>query len=571
MLQTLRIENLAVIESLEVEFSEGLNVLTGETGAGKSIILKSIDLLSGKKVPSGIVRTGTDKALIEGIFFLKQDTVKFIAQHFEEIYSIIGNTNEENTEETLEVLLKRIIDKSGRSKFYINGSLMTQGTVANFMEALVNATSQHEQKALLEKSKHRGVLDAFGVSESALNDTRIAYLNYKKEADLLEEFRQKREEFEAKIFRLNAEREELEQIKIKAGEREKLEADLEKANASDILESALKEAISLIEANSRSSSNVSSPGIAGGINRVSRLIEGLMKYDASLVPLFELIESSRAQISEIELQLKDNLENLDFNSAAFEKMQNRLGDIIRIEKKYRKTSDELVVYQQKITEELSMFEGGVFDEDKLQKSVDMLKKVVTEKEEILTKERTKISLLLTKHVNQSLKDLGLKKAEFAIAITKGESTSNGADQVQFLFNANPGEEFKPLDKVASGGEVSRLLLAIKSAIKKSDECVLQIFDEIDVGVSGAIAQVVGEKLKSLSTTRQVLIITHSAQVASLADTHIYIDKLVRDGRTYSKAKILNFDERLGSIARMLAGKEVTKEFEDSARRLLLGK
>ena len=553
MLSTLRIQNVAIIESLELEFSKGLNVLTGETGAGKSIILKSIELLQGKKANAGLLRTGTDKAFIEGLFILSPTTKDVLTNLSEELSDVLDSD---------ELVVKRVIDSSGRSKFYLNSSLSTAGLVSQLMETLISMTGQHEQKSLLSSANYRIILDSFGVDKKLIAENKEAFQLWKKETDLLEDLKNRREILEARIFRLKSEKEELSKIKLKSGERDELEAEVLRLQSGDKIKQCLDECMEALEGGPPGTSLLDKFG------KLSLRLEQALKYDTNLQSTFSLIESTRTELDEIRININDYASGIDHDGRKFDKLQERLTELMRLERKYQKSTEELVTYFDKICEELDQFEGGAFDEKLIEEKIKKYKLDLTAKETLLREDRKKVAKKLEKAVLTGLKEVGLTKAQFEVSVTEGPSTSNGADKIEFMFTANPGEKKRALNEVASGGEISRVLLVLKSVSPTAQDALLQVYDEIDVGVSGHIAEVVGEKLKAISKTGQVLAITHSAQVASLADTHILIGKEVNAGRTYSRAQILKEDDRLEAIASMLAGKDVSSEFRESARKLL---
>ncbi len=553
MLSTLRIQNLAIIETLELEFSKGLNVLTGETGAGKSIILKSIELIQGKKASASLLRTGTDKAFIEALFILTPTTKDILTNISEELSDLLDSD---------ELIVKRVLEASGRSKFYLNSSLSTAGQVSQLMETLISMTGQHEQKSLLSSTNYRNILDSFGTNQKLLETTKVAYQAWKKETDLLEDLKNRREILEAKVFKLKSEKEELSKFKLKTGEREDLETEVLRLQSGDKIKQCLEECIDALEGGPPGTSLLDKFG------KLSVRLEQALKYDSNLQGTFSLIESTRTELDEIRININDYASGIDHDGRQFDKLQSRLTELMRLERKYQKTTEELVTYFEHVCSELDRFEGGAFDEHLVEEKIKALKLELTSDETVLREDRKKVGKKLEKAVLAGLKDVGLVKAQFEIILTASQSSLHGADKVEFLFTANPGEKKRPLNEVASGGEISRVLLVLKSISPTAQDALLQVYDEIDVGVSGHIAEVVGEKLKAISQTGQVLAITHSAQVAALADTHILIEKEVNAGRTFSRAQVLVEDDRLNAIASMLAGKEVSPEFKESAKKLL---
>lgn len=559
MLSSLRIQNIAIAENVEVELDSGLNILTGETGAGKSIILKSIELLSGKKASANLIRSGADKAIIEGIFLLPQNTVKELCEHFDELSEILDIKETDQQE----VLLRRIIDKSGRSKFYINGALFTQGVISNLSPHLIEITGQHDQQNLREANYHRELLDGFGTNPSILSQVKEAYSKYKSKLDYLEELKNSKEMISYKLDKLKFEQEEITKLSLKKGEKEQLEQEVEKVKHLDKIKLGLEEVVSILESQSSGSKSVYQ-----NISKVFTIISNISKYDPELDNCLQTAQQSLTCISELSSQSSEMLRSLNFDSRGFDNLQSRLGDIKQLERKYKKDSEELISYLDSINQQIADIEGNSLDEKKIEQELSTLKLELNKLEEILTESRKKTAVKLTSEVSKDLKELNLPKARFAIEINKKASSSNGADEVVFQFSANPGEALQALEKVASGGELSRIQLILKSLSKSSNIKALQVFDEIDSGVSGAVSQSIGEKLLKLSTKSQVIAITHSAQIAALADRHLLVEKEVIKDRTYSKVSELKENRRIDSIAAMLAGKNVTEDFRKSAAKLL---
>ncbi len=563
MLSTLRIENIAVIESLEIEFSKGLNVLTGETGAGKSIILRAISLLTGKRTGGSIIRHGAEKAKIEALFILPVHIQKELSESFEELADTITESDE--------LLLKRIIDQSGRSKFYINGSLYPSGTVSQIARYLLEITGQHEQQSLLSSTSHREMLDSSGVSPELLQKTAQAYEEWHHYHTLLHTLRESKHEQTLRVERLRAEYDELTEAHLKKGERDAILEELSKLQHFEKIQHSLTTFLNLFDSSDfseNSASSLTSPSLEELLNQASSCLITAKTHDASLHALSNLFESASTQLNETKLEVESYLHSFTHDPEHYEALQIRITELKQLERKYRKEPDELISYLDAISKEISEFDAGEFDEEKVRGKLEEKEKVLTTLQKELTRERTVAAKKLEQAMQKSLKEIQMNKAKFEISIAPADSSRHGADTIKFLFTANPGEPLQSLDKVASGGELSRILLLLKSIIRSVKDACLYVFDEIDAGVSGAVAQIVGEKLLSISKNSQVLIITHAAQVAALADAHFLVSKEVKQGRTFSLVTSLDTNARTDAIAGMLAGREVSKEFLLSAKELM---
>ncbi|HMO17878.1 MAG TPA: DNA repair protein RecN [Oligoflexia bacterium] len=564
MLATLRIENIAVIEKLELELDPGLNILTGETGAGKSIILKSLELLCGKRLAQGSIRTGASRAIVEALFILPAELRRKLLESFEVLEDVL---------DTDELIIRRVLDQSGRSKYYLGSMIQPGGIVNQISQILIDITGQNEQQTLRQASTQRSMLDSFGVSSELLEEVELRYRDWKKENERLESFSSSRKELELRFDRLKFEKQELDQAGIEKGERARIEAEISRLKNTDKIQNELERVLSIFGESQRSTSSLDETGketarIDHALTDLGSSLREIARFDDRAGSLISIFESVEAELDEIRLQCRSLASIIDHDPLHFESLQQRLSEIGRLERKYRKTGDELVIYLNEITEELSAYDDGIFDEQVIIAREKEARKMLSESEENLSAARKLAAKKLAKLVSAGLKEIEMDKARFEVSVEKSDSTQHGADAVRFLFTANPGEPLQALDKVASGGEMSRVLLILKSLAREALPGSVQVFDEIDAGVSGAVAQTLGEKLLSIAVNSQVLVITHSAQVAALADRHILVSKETRNDRTFTKVNNLSEDDRLHSIARMLAGKDVSVQFELSARELL---
>jgi len=556
VLQFLRLKNIAIVSELELEFDAGMNIITGETGSGKSLLLRGLELLRGGKASADLVRAGSDRAEIEAQFILtpeaRERTLSDLREDFEWADEVLGEE---------EIVLRRTIDANGRGKIAINGRLSTRAELETVSSCLFDITGQHSQQRLLDEKFHRLCLDQFGVSRELLTKVRDAFEIWHELARRYEKVTSESSERVNKLRSLTFERDELSELALRSGEREELELELKRASSLESLTAGVQELLLVFEGED-------GVGLELQLGRLEQLVAKLARLDPSLVGIQNLTDALAAQSSELRLEVERYASSLETDPERLEALRSRLSDIARIERKYGRNPEELIAYLAKISEELALHESGAYDLEKLQKELSLAREKLTELEQLLTADRKKVAVKLAKAVEKGLAELDMKRAKFSVNLSESRSSEFGADLVQFYLAANPGEPSHSLSDVASGGELSRLLLVLKNLLNEQTTPVLQIFDEIDVGVGGATSQVLGEKLKSLSPRFQVIAVTHAPQIAALGDKHIVVSKESTASRTNVVAQTLSQDERVMEIARMLAGKDVTEQFVKSAKELL---
>lgn len=553
MLSTLRIQNLATVEDLEIEFGPGLNILTGETGAGKSVILKSMDLLTGKRASSDLIRQGATNCTVEGIFYQKS------AKNLEA--TLNDEINEILQEE--EILIKRSIDQGGKSKIYINGRLVTASILQLISPYLLDITGQHQQQTLLDSSEHLQLLDNFGIKQElkdAVAKSFETYTSIKRKIDSLQKSREQQDFYLEKI---RAEFEELNKAQLRVGARAEFEQEQSKLANSENITKQLNLCLEIIESDDAS--------LETQIGTLENILSQACKLDPHISEIAQLIESAKVQIEEAKIQLQDYGSSLIAEPDRLEFLRERIAEIARLERKYSKKETELVTYFEKISKELSELDTAGLDINTLKLQLQDAEQLLRKDEVALTKERTKLGTALAKQIKTNLQSLNMKQVEFVVDVKPSTSSALGADQVELLISANPGEPPRALGKVASGGELSRVLLVLKTILNERLAAGTQIFDEVDSGISGAVAQIVGEKLFKVSKKTQVILVTHSPQVAAFADNHFEIFKEFSENRAHTKVKLMNYDEQVKHLAGMLAGKDVSKHFELSAKELLSSK
>ena len=555
MLQFLRLKNLAIVSELEIEFQPGLNVITGETGSGKSLILKGLELLRGGKASSDLIRAGEQRGEIEALFILDSESRERTIAELHEDYDWIDEVFAED-----EIVLRRIIDGTGRGRITINSRLSTRVELEAVSSALFDITGQHSQQRLLDRKFHLHCLDQFGVSKELLAEAKKRFQGWNDVRKRLEKARSEAGSNQENLRRLKFEVEELGEAALEASEREQLEAQVKRASSVETLSGGVAEILTHFEADQGD--------LEGGLDRITSSLSKLRRLDNSLEVADSLAESLSAQLGELRTELEHYLAKLEIDPEQLEIYRARLSQLSKLERKYGKSIPELILYLSDISKELALYEGGAYDLDLLVKQEAEERIKLTGVEEKLTQNRITVSSLLAEEIEKRLALLEMKRARFSVQITPGKSTEHGADAVEFLLAANPGEPANPLADVASGGELSRVLLVLKTLLNEQTTPVLQVFDEIDVGVGGATAQVIGEQIKTLSKRFQVLVVTHAPQVAALADTHLVVSKELSDSRTDVSLKTLSAEDRVMEIARMLAGREVSDQFIRSAEALI---
>lgn len=530
MLDHLSIRNFVLIDNLDLDFKEGFTAITGETGAGKSIILSALSLVLGSKAYKEDIRSGYNEALISATFSrIRKDAVNFLKERGIEIDSD-------------EVIVRRKIKSNGKSQILINGQSISQKECEELGLLLVDISSQHAHQTLLKEENHRVLLDDYLSLDTLVNHYKEKYLSYKetekKLKEVEEEVKKNLDEEDYMRFCL----EELEKVKLKEGEEESLKEEINIMNSSEFLreniesaENNLKESISLIS------------------SVYSSLLKS-QKKDSSLSSLFERVDSLYIESQDINDSLRDYLNSISFNSWELEEKNSRLSVIQKTKRKYGGTVEIALKKKEEFERKLREVENFEDIKIHLNKEVLKLKNELNELADSISKKRAEGAKKLELRIQEYLHKLGMPKAEFYIKIETLENlTFSGKDKVQFLLSANVGEKIAPLEDVSSGGELSRIMLALKVAIQTSDNPMTLVFDEIDSGVGGKVATFVADELKELGKKDQVIAITHLPQIAVKAKSHFLVVKKESDGRTISTVKEIEGDEKIKEIARLLSG------------------
>ncbi len=549
MLLGLRISNVAVIEEVEVAFGAGLTVLTGETGAGKSILVDALSLLLGGRADADVIRAGCDEAAVEGVFA----RTPALASRMEELgVPDLGD----------EVLVRRVVGRTGRGKAYVNGTLVTVGVLARLVRGVVDIAGQHEHVSLFDSGLHRTLLDRYG----KLTDTLAAYLqdfNAVREVDArMESLGGDEHKVRERAEFLRFQRDEIDRLDPQAGEDARLDAERRRLTSAEKLKRHSAEAELLLSG--EESSAVETVGRAMG------LVNEAVKHDATLAPVAQSLGAALAELEEAQRRLSRYVEDLESDPSRLAEVDDRLDALKRLCRKHGTGLDGVLKKRDELEAELSTLENRQEILETLTQERKAAEERARKSGAALSRARASCAVEFAAQVREGLGQLAMGKAAFEVRVTPtGILRADGIDDVEFFFSANPGEPQRALAKVASGGEASRLLLALKRALADSDGCGAYVLDEADSGVSGAIADVVGRMIKDVASHRQVLCITHLPQVAAYADAHLLIRKSVRGERTVSEVLPLAAgDERTRELARMMSGVEVTREALGAAEALV---
>ena len=548
MLLNLHVKNLALVEEAEIEFGEGLNILTGETGAGKSVILGAVNLALGAKAGAEMIGRFADSALAE-LTFLIEDEDKLKALGGMDIYP----------EDGIITVTRRIMP--GRSVIKVNGETVTAALVKKITELLIDIHGQHDHQSLLYKSKHLEILDKYAREETADIKTRLfaAYAEYKAAAAELEKFTLDEEERNRSISFLKYETEEIDNAALSEGEDEAVEAEYRRiTNAQKIAESA-DAALKLMDGNN---------GAGEAVGRAYSALNSVVQYDEELESVLSQLSDIDSLISDFNRELSDYAAGLMFDRGRLDAVEKRLDLINGLKSKYGATIEQINSYRETAQEKLEFYEEYDKNLEKAKVRLEAADAEVSKLCAELTGLRRCAAERLEVTITEALCDLNFEQVKFEICLRETSAPSaNGQDEAEFMISLNPGEAPKPLAKVASGGELSRIMLGIKSALALKDEIGTLIFDEIDTGISGRTAQKVSEKMAVIARTQQVICITHLPQIASMADIHFLIEKNIEDGFTKTYIKKLDENEITDELARMLGGKEITDIVTQNAKQM----
>jgi len=541
MLEVLYIKNAALIEEAEIHFDKGLNIISGETGAGKSMLVGAINMLFGERSSQDFIRQGADRTYVEGLFRLRESMSL--------VFSEMGIDTEENT-----FLVSRSIGTDGKSNCRVNGRVVTVSMLKEIMTLLIDVHSQHQTRSLMNPQRHIELLDVFCSEKMAESKKQLKACidNYKEIIKKIDEITGDEKDRDKVIEILKFQYDELKNADIKEDEDDILNIRrLTLAGYERIIKNAASALLAL--------SDIESGGAIDKLYKASSHIAELSKADNTAIPMFESITSVSAMTDDLIRDIRKYMDGLTSSPEELDKIEDRLALIANLKRKYGGSVGSLLKHFSDVSNRLDSFESEEEDLKKLTfDKKNCLKSIIALCEE-LTSERKNAATLIKNQMENNLNDLGMKNAKFDIIIERKKTFSqNGCDSVEFMISANTGEPLKPLAKIASGGEMSRIMLALKTILAYADSTSTFIFDEIDTGISGRTAQQVAEKLTVISSSHQLICITHLPQIAAMADRHYLIEKSNDDSRTTTKIIKLNDKESTEELARLLGGVEITK-------------
>lgn len=551
MLKTLVIENIAVIKKAQIEFTGGLNVLTGETGAGKSIVVDSINAILGERTSRELVRAGSDNAFVNAYFEDINDDVKLKLNE----YDI-------PIEEDGTLLLNRKISAGGKSVCRVNGLPVTVGILKDIGTHLVNIHGQHDSQALLNPDFHYKFVDAYADCDELLaeyKDSFKSFLNIRRQLKSLTSDADERDK-QSEI--LDYQIKELRDADIKVGEWEELKHRKSVILNSQAILNALNTLLGAVNGDDENQ------GIQSVLSSSDKEITALLDADTQLKPIKEKLDSAEDLLESIKDLISDKMESLDFQPDELDKIEERLDILYTFSNKYGETEQDMLYYLADAERKRALFDNSEQDLERLNAEYDSSLEKTQSLALKLSEVRRKAAEKLGEEICSQLEFLDMPGVKFVTQFSKGNLSSVGVDKIEFLIRTNPGEEPKPLAKIASGGELSRIMLAIKSIIAKSDSIATLIFDEIDTGVSGKASRKIGLKLKEVGENAQVICVTHSAQIASAADSHFLIKKEYTDNAAFTQIMPLDFEGRKYELARIMGGLNVTESLLKSAEEML---
>ena len=553
MLLEISIKNFAIIESISLNFEKGMTVLTGETGAGKSIIIDAMNMMLGARATMDVIRHGAPKAEIEGLFSVENSHA--LQMIFDEQGIELGD----------EIIIRREILQNGRSVSRVNGQMVNLSVLRSIGQYLVDIHGQHDQEELMRPQLHIQMLDGFG--DADFLELKQAYQTnfdaYRKMRKQLLEIKKNQEEHKARIEMLEFQMAEIESASLQLGEDLKLNQERDKLLNHKNIADTLTNAYTMLDNEEFSS--------LANVRSAMNDMESLEEYDVEYREISTSLSESYYVLEDVTKRLEDIIESLDFDGNRLMQIESRLDLIHAITRKYGGNVDDVLMYFAKITEEYNLLTGNHLSSDDMEAELKKLEVSLVDLATKLASARHNLAQQLEIEIQQELKDLYMEKAQFQVQFTKGKFTREGNESVEFYISTNPGEDFKPLVKVASGGELSRLMLAIKSAFSRKEGKTSIVFDEVDTGVSGRVAQAIAQKIHKIGQHGQVLAISHLPQVIAIADYQFFIEKISNDHSTVSTVRLLTVEERVEEVAKMLAGENVTEAALSQARELLQSK
>src|SRR5689334_73281 len=550
MLQFLNISNIALIDDMQVEFESGLNLLTGETGSGKSIIVDALGVLIGGRFTSELIKSGAERASIEGLFAVTSNP---------ELELILENAG---LSATNELIIRRELSVAGRNKIFINNQLATQSLLRDLRPFLVDIHGQGDQQTLFDPETHLELLDSFAGDEAQRAEVAEAYDHLSRVRRELAALRKDSADKFQLADTLQFQIAELERAQLSLGEDERLEEERRRLSNVEKLTTLCQTSYSRIYEDDDAA--------LARVRQTLKEVEELSEYDSSFREYLEGLESARAVLEDLSFGLRDFADKLEFSPARLATIEDRLAELSRLKRKYGGSIDAALAHLAQAQDRLRQIETSDEREQQLTGAVQSAQQRYLERARKLHKQRVRAAKLLEKAIEQGMAEVAMENARFQIQVNTDDTDikPTGIDHVEFYFSANVGEDVKPLARVASGGEASRLMLVLKTVSGSLEFPRTIVFDEIDAGIGGRVSEAVGMKLKKLSQTNQVLCVTHQPQIARFADSHLVVQKEFAAGRTHVNVNKLDRAGRVEELARMLTGAEITDSARRHARELL---
>lgn len=548
MLELLHIENIAIIEAADIEFAPGFNALTGETGAGKSIVIDSLSAVLGQRTSRELIRTGADKAFVSAAFFGVEPGLT----------EALGIQPEPDGT----LLLQREIQTDGKNVCRINGRPVTVSQLRALGTRLLNIHGQHDGQQLLDEEQHFVYLDSFGKTESLINAYTEKYKHFTDIRRQIDALQMDEAEKARRVDTLQYQIEELKRAKLKPGEEEELTA------RRGMLRNAEKFLDAVAGADYALNGDDSGGGALSALRQAQDALGGVRHLDDAFGQLYERLGEAYGEVYDIAATVEDKRGELDVSPGELDRVESRMDQMYRLKKKYGATVEDMLDYLHRCTEELAQIEDAGDTLARLEQELARAEKEARQAAQTLSDARKAAAERLTAQILAELQQLDMGKIRFAVDFAEKPLDSDGMDAVRFLMSANVGEELRPIHKIASGGELARIMLAMKNVLSEQDRVGTMVFDEVDTGVSGRAAQKVAEKMARISRRKQVLCVTHLPQLAAMADTHFSVEKGERNGRTYTEVRRLDREQRRQELARLTGGSHVSQTMLDGAEELL---
>ena len=554
MLLEITIKNFAIIEEISLNFENGMTVLTGETGAGKSILLGALGMVIGRRTNIDAIRSGCEFMRVEAVFTLDNNLVKdFLTK-----YNILVEDDD--------LIITRQVNINGKNSVQINNCHTTMAILRQLGELLVDIHGQHANQALLKPIKQLSLIDMY--DGDAIQKQKEAYLEkyyqWLQIKQKLADSKINTQEMAQRLDMLKWQINEIENAKLTLDEDEKLESEIKVLANAEKISLLTQDAYKLLYEGENGKF-----AILSSLSQVRKDLENLAQYDENMAKVHQILDEAYFQIQDSADEIRNYGESIDYNPQKLDMMQSRLNDIDKLKRKYGNTIEEILNYLAKAKEELTYIENYDDNLAKLEQELSLLAKDVSQEALILHELRQKSAKALEMAIMKELASLSMADAKLVINLTLNDDfTENGADDVEILFSANLGEDLKSLAKIVSGGELSRIALALKTITAKKDDIDLMVFDEVDTGVGGKTAQMMAEKIARIALYRQVICITHLPQIAAMADAHFYISKETKNNKTFTTIDEINYDAKLAEIARMSSGIDLTQASLENAEEML---